>query len=123
MPTVLVVDNEAAVCAMLTEMLRVEGHQVFEAPGASEAKRLLQRHAVDVIVMDIYMPEMNGLALMKEIKATHNRIETILISGRHSREAEATAKQFGAFSFLKKPFTRAELCDAVAEAAARSQGR
>ncbi len=117
MANVLIVDNEAAVRTMLEEMLRGEGHRSFKAEGATEAKTILEQHLVEVIVLDIYMPEVNGLALMKMIREDHENLETILISGRHTRDAGTTAKRFGAFAFLTKPFTRQELCTTVAEAA------
>ncbi len=117
MANVLIVDNEAAVRTMLEEMLRSEGHRAFSAAGASEAKATLDQHLIEVVVLDIYMPEMNGLALMKMIRETYENLETILISGRHTRDAETTAKRFGAISFLTKPFTRSDLCSAVSEAA------
>ena len=108
--------HEEIIRKMLIRMLQSDGHEVEQADGASQAKAILERKSIDLILMDIYMPEMNGLALMKSINQTHSGIQTILISGRHSMDAEKTARKFGAYTFLKKPFTRRELLKIVKNA-------
>ena len=118
MASILIVDNEEIIRKMLIRMLQSDGHDVEQAEGASEAKAILERKTIDLILMDIYMPEMNGLALMKAINETHSGIQTILISGRHSMDAEEAARRFGAYTFLKKPFTRSELLKIVKNALA-----
>jgi DNA-binding NtrC family response regulator len=116
MASILIVDNEEIIRKMLIRMLQADGHEVEQADGASQARAILERKPIDLILMDIYMPEMNGLALMKSINDTYPGIQTILISGRHSMDAEKTARQFGAYTFLKKPFTRRELLKIVKNA-------
>ncbi len=116
MASILIVDNEEIIRKMLIRMLLADGHEVEQADGASQARAILERKPIDLILMDIYMPEMNGLALMKSINDTYPGIQTILISGRHSMDAEKTARQFGAYTFLKKPFTRRELLKIVKNA-------
>ena len=116
MASILIVDNEEIIRKMLIRMLQADGHEVEQAEGASQARAILERKPIDLILMDIYMPEMNGLALMKSINDTYPGIQTILISGRHSMDAEKTARQFGAYTFLKKPFTRRELLKIVKNA-------
>jgi two-component system nitrogen regulation response regulator NtrX len=121
MASILVVDNEEIIRKMLIRMLQSDGHEISQADGATQAKAILECKAVDLILMDIYMPEMNGLALMKSINETYAGIQTILISGRHSMDAEEAAKRFGAYTFLKKPFTRSELLDIVKDALANKK--
>jgi len=119
MGKVLVVDNEPGILRLLERTLLADGHEVWVAPGAAEALELLKLHPVDVILMDIYMPEMSGLALMKIVRQSHPKIRTILISGRHSGETEITAKEFGAFGFMSKPFRRSDLSAIVHHALAQ----
>jgi len=116
MGKVLIVDNEPGILRLLERTLLADGHEVWTASGASEALKLLKEHPVDVILMDIYMPEMSGLALMKIVRQSNPKVRTILISGRHSGKAEATAKQFGAFGFVSKPFRRCDLSAMVRDA-------
>lgn len=121
MASILIVDNEEIIRKMLIRMLQSDGHEIAQADGAAQAKAILECKSIDLILMDIYMPEMNGLALMKSINETHSGIETILISGRHSMDAEEAAKRFGAYTFLKKPFTRSELLEIVKDALANNK--
>jgi DNA-binding NtrC family response regulator len=121
MASILIVDNEEIIRKMLIRMLQSDGHEVDQAEGASQAKAILERKHIDLILMDIYMPEMNGLALMKSINETYSDIQTILISGRHSMDAEEAARRFGAYTFLKKPFTRSELLKIVKNALASAK--
>jgi DNA-binding NtrC family response regulator len=116
MASILIVDNEEIIRKMLIRMLQSDGHEVEQAEGAAQAKAILERKPIDLILMDIYMPEMNGLALMKSINEMYSGIQTILISGRHSMDAEDAARRFGAYTFLKKPFTRSELLKIVKNA-------
>jgi len=122
MANILIVDNDPGVRKFLERILTNEMHVVWVAPGASEALDVIDENTIDLILMDIYMPEMNGLALMKLIRETQSDIQTILISGRHSPGAEATAKKFGAYGFISKPFCRKDLIAMIHEACVQRLG-
>jgi CheY-like chemotaxis protein len=117
MAHVLLVEDSPEVSLTVREILVSAGHTVDDAASGKEALKRLRDGKFDVIVSDIWMPEMDGIALLKEIRGAGNDIPIVVISGG-APNAPLTytaplAATFGANMVLYKPFEKAELLKAV----------
>ena len=120
MARILLVEDSPEVSLSVREILASVGHTVEEAPSGKEALKALKALKAgkfDVIVSDIWMPEMDGIALLKEIRGAGNAIPVVVISGG-APNAPLTyttplAATFGANLVVYKPFEKAELLKAV----------
>jgi len=104
---VLVVDDEADIRSSLEEILREEGYGVAGAESAAEAKTLLEDAAYDVVLLDIWLPDRDGLDMLKEIHESpeQSRPEVVIISGHGTIETAVKATKLGAYDFLEKPLS------------------
>ncbi len=117
MATVLIADDDGEVRGFLRGVLRAEGHEVLEARHGGEALRLVQFFEPDVLLLDIVMPEMNGLETMKAIRETKASFPIVAMAdhGIMSRSWSAgVARMFGADAILEKPFTETEVREVLA---------
>jgi PAS domain S-box-containing protein len=107
-PLVLVVDDDAALLEALPETLRLrmEGIDVDTCDSAAEALKLIEATDYDVIVSDIKMPGMDGLALLAEVKQRRPSTPTLLITGHGERELAVAALRGGAHDLIQKPIDR-----------------
>ena len=117
MARILLVEDSPEVSLSVREILASVGHVVDEAPSGKVALQRLAKAKFDVIVSDIWMPEMDGIALLKEIRGAGNTIPVVVISGG-APNAPLTytaplAATFGANLVLYKPFEKAELLKAI----------
>jgi len=105
---VLVVDDEADVRKTLTEILRAmryaEPLEIEEAPGGREGLDSMVRQRPDLVLLDLQMPRMDGLALLKQIHEVEPRLPVIVISGTRENKMSAEALRQGAVAYLHKPF-------------------
>ncbi|MGA6828832.1 response regulator [Nitrospira sp. NS4] len=114
MATVLLIDDEAQVRTFSRSALEGAGYQVLSADSGKAGLRLLQDHAVDVILVDLYMPEMDGLELIPLIWKTHPARKIIAMSGYGGEwNYLDVAKHLGVNVTLTKPFSVQELLGAV----------
>jgi two-component system, NtrC family, nitrogen regulation response regulator NtrX len=104
---VLVVDDEADIRESLEEILREEGYGVGSAATAAEAKVLLEDAPYDVVLLDIWLPDRDGLDVLQEIHQAplDTRPEVIIISGHGTIETAVKATKLGAYDFLEKPLS------------------
>jgi len=126
---VLVVDDEAGNRDLLGRRLQREGYAVITAGGGHEALALIAKNPVDVVLLDVMMPDLDGLAVLERLKAdpaTHD-VPVIMISALDDLSAIARCIQAGALDYLPKPFEpvilRARLAASLAEKRARDQER
>lgn len=103
--TVLVVDDEDVIRETVREILADEGYRVIAATAGSDVLQLVAQEAPDVILLDIWMPEMDGIVLLKQIKSAHPDARVIMISGHGSIHTAVTATKLGAFDFIEKPLS------------------
>ncbi len=104
---VLIVDDEAEIRESLEGILREEGYLVTTAATAAEALELLRDAAYDVVLLDIWLPDRDGLETLGEIRQfdSANIPEVVIISGHGTIEAAVRATKLGAYDFLEKPLS------------------
>ena len=101
---VLVVDDADFMRMILKDILSRCGHTVLEARNGQECLDILQSEAVDVCVLDIMMPVMDGIAALQRIKEEHSGIKTIMLSALSRESCVKQARRLGADAFVVKPF-------------------
>ncbi|HET9929717.1 MAG TPA: sigma-54 dependent transcriptional regulator, partial [Polyangiaceae bacterium] len=121
---VLVVDDDAAVRQVLAALLTQAGFEVLRAGSGDEALRVLERQPVDVIVSDVRMPGLDGMALLARVRREWPEIPVILLTAHASVTLAVEAMKAGAHDFVEKPFEREGVLFVVRKALrATSAGR
>jgi DNA-binding NtrC family response regulator len=124
MPTILVVDDEIGIRELLSEILSDEGHAVLTAENAASARALRQAEAPDLVLLDIWMPDTDGVTLLKEWAANGQlTMPVIMMSGHATIDTAVEATRFGALDFLEKPIALARLLTAVRNGLERGRSR
>ncbi len=124
MATILVVDDELGIRALLSEILTDEGHTVEMAENAAEARACRLRMRPDLVLLDIWMPDVDGITLLKEWgSAALLTMPVIMMSGHGTIDTAVEATKFGAMAFLEKPVTLQKLLRAVEQGLARPGAR
>jgi DNA-binding NtrC family response regulator len=114
MATILVVDDELGIRALLSEILTDEGHSVDLAENAAQARAYRERVRPDLVLLDIWMPDVDGVTLLKEWSASAQlSMPVIMMSGHGTIDTAVEATKFGAVAFLEKPITLQKLLRAV----------
>jgi DNA-binding NtrC family response regulator len=117
MATILVVDDELGIRALLSEILTDEGHSVELAENAAEARAVRERLQPELVLLDIWMPDVDGISLLKEWGASGQlTMPVIMMSGHGTIDTAVEATKFGAMAFLEKPITLQKLLRAVEQA-------
>ncbi|MET3816295.1 MULTISPECIES: two-component system response regulator GlrR [Pantoea] len=115
----LLVDDDPSLLKLLGMRLSSEGYQVTTAASGPEALRLLQKEKIELVISDLRMDEMDGLALFGEIQKRHMGLPVIILTAHGSIPDAVSATQQGVFSFLTKPVDRDALYKAIDEALAQ----
>src|SRR3954463_16440651 len=117
MASILVVDDEVGIRELLSEILADEGHQVTLAESASHARRVRERARPDLVLLDIWMPDTDGITLLKEW-ATSGQLTmpVVMMSGHGTIETAVEATRIGALDFLEKPIALQRLLATVKRA-------
>jgi DNA-binding NtrC family response regulator len=124
MATILVVDDEMGIRALLSEILTDEGHTVEVAENAATARLVRERLRPDLVLLDIWMPDVDGITLLKEWGATAQlNMPVIMMSGHGTIDTAVEATKYGAIAFLEKPITLQKLLRAVEQGLARPSSR
>ena len=120
MANILVVDDELGIRDLLSEILNDEGHSVDLAENATQARAARLSGSYDLVLLDIWMPDTDGISLLKEW-ATGGLLTmpVIMMSGHATIDTAVDATRIGAFSFLEKPITLQKLLKAVEQGLAR----
>ena len=113
----MVVDDEQVVLDSVAKILKKEGYEIVGISSAPEALSSIRSDPPDIILTDLMMPEIDGLQLMKEVAQIAPQIPMIMITGYATINTALQATELGAFDYVTKPFTRAELKAVVARAA------
>ena len=117
MSQILVVDDEVGIRELLSEILRDEGHQVRLAQNASEARLIRGRGRPDLVLLDIWMPDTDGITLLKEWASTGQlNMPVVMMSGHGTIDTAVEATRIGAYAFLEKPIALQKLLSTVGTA-------
>lgn len=120
MQQILVVDDEIGIRELLSEILRDEGYQVRLAQNASQAREMRAQARPDLVLLDIWMPDTDGITLLKEWSAGGLlTMPVVMMSGHGTIETAVEATRIGAFDFLEKPIGLQKLLGAVGRALKR----
>jgi two-component system cell cycle response regulator len=114
-PQIMVVDDDPDTVSILARHLQREGFDAIEAISGVECLRLVQGHRVDVILLDLMMPEMDGFQVCRMLKEnpTTAEIPIIMITARDDLDARAEGMRLGVSDFLAKPVFRRQLANRI----------
>lgn len=113
---VLVVDDEPDFIQLFVKRFGKRNLDVASAPGGMQALAHLRNHPVDVVVLDVKMPGIDGLETLREIKKRHPMIEVIMLTGHGSAESGLRGMSLGAYDYVMKPFRIDDLLERIRKA-------
>jgi two-component system nitrogen regulation response regulator NtrX len=105
LPSVLVVDDEPSIVQSLSGLLSDEGYKVSTAVNGYDALKVVDSDSPDLVLLDIWMPGLDGIETLKEIKKYHPHIQVIIITGHGNVETAVKATKLGAFDLIEKPLS------------------
>ncbi len=114
--TILVVDDEEGVRESVREVLSDEGYRVVDTADGNQVLRIIKEHKPELVLLDIWMPQMDGIGLLREIKSQEPDINVVMVSGHGNIHTAVTATKFGAFDFIEKPVSLDGLLSTVQRA-------
>jgi len=124
MANILVVDDELGIRDLLSEILNDEGHQIELAENAAQARAARQRGKPDLVLLDIWMPDTDGVTLLKEWSSSGLlTMPVIMMSGHATIDTAVEATKIGAMAFLEKPITLQKLLKAVEQGLVKAEDR
>jgi len=115
-PRILLVDDEVAFANNLLKLLSKRGYDAVVVYNGADAVNMIGEKEFDVIILDMKMPGMDGIATLKEIKKKAPFVEVVILTGHGSVESGIEGMQLGAFDFLMKPVSIDDLQEKVSEA-------
>jgi len=101
---ILVVDDDVAIRELFERILKKEEYTVFTADNGKEALELVNRKRPDLVILDLKMPGMNGIEILRQIKRIDENIEVIMITGYGTMKTARIAMRLGAYDYITKPF-------------------
>jgi UDP-3-O-acyl N-acetylglucosamine deacetylase len=101
--TILVVDDEDGVRESVREVLSDEGYRVVDTADGARVLEIIKEERPELVLLDIWMPQVDGIGLLKEIKSHEPEINVVMVSGHGNIHTAVTATKFGAFDFIEKP--------------------
>jgi UDP-3-O-[3-hydroxymyristoyl] N-acetylglucosamine deacetylase len=101
--TILVVDDEEGVRESVREVLSDEGYRVVDTGDGGCVMDLIKHEKPGLVLLDVWMPEIDGIGLLKEIKVQEPKLNVVMVSGHGNIHMAVTATKFGAFDFIEKP--------------------
>jgi len=101
---ILVVDDDKEICDILTEMLTEEGYQTFSALSGRLALDTVEKKKPELVLLDIKMPKMDGIEVLKRIKKIDKEVVVVMITGYGSLGTAKEAMRLGAYDYVTKPF-------------------
>ncbi len=111
--TVLLIDDSAFARQMVAKTLTAQGNEVLEAANGQEGIEKAEQYRPDCIVLDLLMPEMDGLGVLRALKEKDLVIPTIVLSADIQETAQAECLKLGAVAFIEKPFKEGKLLEVV----------
>ena len=112
---ILIVDDEKNIASSLTGILSDEGYEVIETGDGVEALEIIQADPPDLVLLDIWLPGMDGIEVLKTVKAYHPEIEVLIMSGHGTIDTAVKATKLGAQDFIEKPFSLERIIQSIEE--------
>jgi DNA-binding NtrC family response regulator len=106
---ILIIDDEPVLQDVLSTLLRREGLQVLQAGTAADGLRLADEHDIDLVLLDLMLPDRGGLEILRELKLRDPEVVVVVITAYSSVESAITAMREGAFHYISKPFKNQEV--------------
>ncbi|HUH66328.1 MAG TPA: sigma-54 dependent transcriptional regulator [Syntrophales bacterium] len=103
--TILIVDDEKSICQSLGSILTDEGYEVLTAESGEEALKIVKEEVPNLVILDIWLPGIDGIETLKMIKSQYPQVRVIMISGHGTIETAVKATKLGAFDFFEKPLS------------------
>jgi DNA-binding NtrC family response regulator len=116
---ILLVDDEQDFLEMFSERLLARGFSVFSAQSGEEALARVREGGIDVVILDVQMPGMDGIAILHEIKRIEPLVEVMLLTGQASVQTAVNGMKAGAFDYIMKPADMVELVEKLTNAYGR----
>lgn len=113
---ILVVDDEVKICGIIQKVLSQEGYHILTAFSGEEALKKLKKTPVDLILVDLKMPAMDGLEMLKQARAIQKNLRAVLLTAYGTASSARDAMALGVYDFLTKPFDNQLLKKVVKEA-------
>jgi two-component system phosphate regulon response regulator OmpR len=107
-PVILIVDDDAQIRALLRHFLAGEGYAVYESASVSATEEFLKKTEVHLVILDVFIPEEDGLEFIRESRRMERKFKILAMSG-YAAPFLRIAAQFGANAVIAKPFNREEL--------------
>jgi DNA-binding NtrC family response regulator len=111
--TVLVLDDEKRFTEELTEFLQNSGFLTYEANSGAQGLSLLNKHSIDLLILDVRLPGVNGLDILKKVKVKYPSMEVIIVSAHGGMDTVIKAMRSGAIDYLRKPFRHIDIRIAI----------
>jgi DNA-binding NtrC family response regulator len=108
-PAILIVDDEQEMCSSLEEIMRDEGFRAYSTTSPSSVDSILTSQKIDLMLMDIRMPEIGGVDLLRKVKDSHPTMPVIMITGYPSIDTAVRAMKYGAINYYTKPLNLGNL--------------
>jgi len=105
MGKILVIDDEPGIRNVLRDVLQDEGHTVHVAEDGFQGLGVMEAEPIDVVLLDVWLPNMGGMEVLKRLKESYPEVEVIIISGHASIDLAVQATKMGALNFLEKPLS------------------
>jgi len=113
---ILIVDDEVEFAEAFAERLQLRGFTAHIAYSGEQALRIVDQGAINIMVLDLKMPGMDGLEVLRRVKKSHPEVEVIMLSGHGSEMDEDYGRNLGAFAYLRKPADIGDILEAVKRA-------
>jgi two-component system OmpR family response regulator len=113
MPKILLIDDEENLCGLYATLLERKGYEVLVAQSGSYGLDLYHRARPDLIVLDLRMPDMDGITVLRKLRGMDAQIPVIILSGAGDGQLEQEGRALGAAAFIQKEFSLHRLGDAL----------
>ena len=111
--SILVVDDERSVTDMLTENLKEEGYRCVTAATGEEALKKISENNIDLMILDLKLPGISGIDVLKEVRAVHPEVPVIIVTAAGDAQTAVEAMKIGAIDYITKPFELERVNDSV----------
>jgi len=108
MPKVLVIDDDELLLSLMQNILQIEGYTILSTADGPRGISLFKEERPDVVLLDIGLPSMNGLEVLRKIRSFDDKAKVIVVTGHGSAESVEVAYRSGAWDFVQKPFNNAD---------------